>query len=425
MRDADKTKEQLINELVQMRHRIAELERSQAQCKQIEQEIEHKTRQMEISLRQMKEFSRISTRIIQEEDIRKIGTEITNSIVNYSNFRRVLISLVDESTGQRKPLAYAGVTEQEVRKLTEGQTPTLKLGDVLQEGIRKGNCYYIPARYDKTKISIRGITSQVSPQETVDWNPHDYLFIPLYGKEGDFIGLISVDDPKDGKIPTEETLAPLEAFAQQAAHALENARLKQEILSRSERLAIANIRSRELNRLKSEFMANMNHELRTPLNSIIGFSEVLQDGLAGGLSSEQLEFVDNIYTNGKLLLKLISNVLDFSRLESGSLTLECREFELFPLLQTVKEEVSSQYAEKSQQLEIKVSTEIGSVWGDEIRIRQVLLGLLDNAYKFTPQAGKISVSCAPAEEPGMVIISVSDTGVGIKQKDQELTEMLH
>ena len=268
-------------------------------------------------------------------------------------------------------------------------------------------------------MSIRGITSRIPPQQTVDWHPNDYLFIPLCGKEGNFIGLISVDDPKDGRIPTEETLAPLEAFAQQAAHALENARLKQEILKRSERLATANIRLRELDRLKSEFMANMSHELRTPLNSIIGFSELLRDGLGGPLNPEQHEFVDNIYSNSRLLLKLINNVLDFSKLESDSLTLECREFELFPLLQAVKDEISSHLAEKSQEFELNVSEQIGPVWGDEVRIRQVLLSLLDNACKFTPQAGKITVSCTPAEDPRMVVISVSDTGVGIKPEDQK------
>mgnify|MGYP000067659270 CR=1 FL=1 len=402
-------------------HREArdQVQREVEERKQAEREIESKTRQMEISLQQMKEFSRISARIIQEDDIHKIGTEIANSIVKYSNFRRVLISLVDESTGQRRPLAYAGVTEEEVRKLADGQTPTLRLEDILREGIRKGNSYYIPARH-KNKMSIRGITSRIPPQQTVDWHPNDYLFIPLCGKEGNFIGLISVDDPKDGRIPTEETLAPLEAFAQQAAHALENARLKQEILKRSERLATANIRLRELDRLKSEFMANMSHELRTPLNSIIGFSELLRDGLGGPLNPEQHEFVDNIYSNSRLLLKLINNVLDFSKLESDSLTLECREFELFPLLQAVKDEISSHLAEKSQEFELKVSEQIEPVWGDEVRIRQVLLSLLDNACKFTPQAGKITVSCTPAEDPRMVVISVSDTGVGIKPEDQKL-----
>lgn len=169
------------------------------------------------------------------------------------------------------------------------------------------------------------------------------------------------------------------------------------------------------NRAKSEFLANMSHELRTPLNSIIGFSEVLKDGMAGPLANEQKEFVNDIYESGKHLLSLINDILDLSRVEAGK-----TEFE--PVEVSLKELVNASlmmFKEKSMKHNIKmnvdVADDVGNIIADERRLRQIVLNLLSNAMKFTPDGGEIGISAMRTDNE--VQVTVWDTGVGISKAD--------
>ncbi|HID95000.1 MAG TPA: response regulator [Candidatus Latescibacteria bacterium] len=408
---------------------IEDLRRSRAEIEEysrtLEKKVEERTlqlqqahRRLEESYQQLTEFSKISTAIIQEKDLKKICTQIATAITKYSNFSRAVISLIDDS-GMRRRVAHAGVTEEEANELAQGDYGKAQIETIMQERFRIGNSYYIP--YGTEGFHTEGIKSRLPVEKTVGWNPHDYLFIPLYGKGGKVIGLISVDDPKDGRAPTEDSLRPLELFASQAAQAIEDARLEAKILEQNEQLAKANVRLKEVDRLKSEFLANMSHELRTPLNSIIGFSEILTDGLAGELNPEQAEFINNIYISGKHLLGLINDILDLSKIESGKMVLERSKFDLKDLLEEVRTTVSSLMDKKDQVLAIEVDDRIGSVVADRFKVKQILLNLLSNASKFTPEQGRISVNCRLKDEgnPDTLLISVTDTGVGIKPEDQD------
>jgi len=419
---------QMTRDLKQSRREIEEynkvlekrVEERTAELQKAYNEIEQKSRELQVSYSQLKEFSKISRAIIQEKDLERICSKIATSITEYSNFSRAIISLVDEETGRRRRVAFAGVTDEEAALLAD-DFRTNGIERITQERFRIGNSYYIP--YGSDALEIEGLESRLSFQPERQWHPHDYLFIPLYGEEGKIMGLISVDDPRDGRRPTEQTLIPLELFANLAAQAIDNAKLQQEIIERNEKLAKANIRLKEVDRLKSEFLANMSHELRTPLNSIIGFSEILIDGLAGDLSAEQVDFITNIHTSGKHLLQLINDILDLSKIESGKMKFEPKEFVLAALLEDVKTTVSSMVNKKGQELSVEMSEGLGRIFADEFKVKQILLNLLSNASKFTPQGGKIKIRCRLEEEDGgseVVVISVSDTGIGIRPEEQEV-----
>jgi signal transduction histidine kinase/CheY-like chemotaxis protein len=239
------------------------------------------------------------------------------------------------------------------------------------------------------------------------------------------IGVLNVESPQLNAF-TDEDQRLLSTLANNLALIIERARLFEEVEAarielqqRAKALEEANVRLQELDRLKSQFLANMSHELRTPLNSIIGFSEVLIDGLLGEMPPEQKECVENIHFSGEHLLALINDVLDLSKIEAGHMKLEPTTFDMAELLTEVQKTITSLIKKKSQVLTIEKAEGLPSLTADRFRIKQVLLNLLSNAYKFTPFEGHITLSCRLADAATM-LLSVADTGIGIKLEDQEI-----
>jgi signal transduction histidine kinase len=171
-------------------------------------------------------------------------------------------------------------------------------------------------------------------------------------------------------------------------------------------------------RHKSEFLANMSHELRTPLNAIIGFSELLQQQLVGGLNERQLAYVDDVVDAGRHLLSLINDVLDLSKVEAGKMELELADVALRPTLESGLTMNAERAGLARIALGLELEPEEITIRADERKLRQVVFNLLSNAVKFTPPEGRIDVSARLTN--GVVEVAVSDTGPGIPPEDQEL-----
>lgn len=251
------------------------------------------------------------------------------------------------------------------------------------------------------------------------------LLLPMIVREAIIGGLWAVWW-KEAHHFAEEELQLAEGIVRQAAVAIQNARLFEEVEAsrielqqRARALEKANIRLQELDRLKSQFLAHMSHELRTPLNSVVGFSEILMDGLVGELTPEQLECAENILTSGEHLRALINDVLDFSKIEAGRMQLDTRAFDVKEWLEEVQRTVTPLVEKKSQTLTVNVADALPQLVADPIRIKQVLINLLSNANKFTPEGGDITLSCR-LTDPDTMLFSVADTGIGIKPEDQEI-----
>ncbi len=234
------------------------------------------------------------------------------------------------------------------------------------------------------------------------------LSVPLL-REEQIIGSLSLTRKEPGEY-SPEMIEVLKTFATQSALAIQNARLFREIADKSRQLEVAS-------RHKSEFLANMSHELRTPLNAIIGFSEVLNERMFGELNDKQEEYLKDIHASGQHLLSLINDILDLSKIEAGRMELELTDFDLPAAMDNAVTLFRERASRKGVTVRIAVGDQLGTMRGDERKIRQVLLNLLSNAIKFTPEGGRIEVGAAL--DNGAVEVSVSDTGVGIAPEDLE------
>jgi signal transduction histidine kinase len=207
---------------------------------------------------------------------------------------------------------------------------------------------------------------------------------------------------------TDKQIALVETFADQAAIAIENVRLFDEIQDKSRQLA-------EASQHKSQFLANMSHELRTPLNAILGYSELMADGTYGEPTEKMLGVLKRLESNGKHLLGLINAVLDLSKIEAGRLVLDFADYSLTDVVQTVCTAVEPLAADKKLALKVEASTDLPAGRGDERRLTQVLLNLVGNAIKFT-DSGEVVIKAAASN--GSFQVSVRDTGPGISTADQ-------
>jgi signal transduction histidine kinase len=172
----------------------------------------------------------------------------------------------------------------------------------------------------------------------------------------------------------------------------------------------------ELNdRAKSAFLSAMSHELRTPLNAIIGFSDLMANPGAT-TPADSAEYAGHIARAGRRLLDVVSDVLDMSRLEAGSLTLNRAPAAIAALVRSAADELGPLFAGKQQQLDIRADRLPPELEVDSKRVRQILVGLLSNAHKFTPAGGRILVLARPAADGG-VTIAVADTGIGMTHEE--------
>ena len=205
-------------------------------------------------------------------------------------------------------------------------------------------------------------------------------------------------------------------FADQAVIAIENTRLFEEVQVRTRDLARSVEELEIASQHKSQFVANMSHELRTPLAAVLGYAELLQEGIYGTLPEKSLPILTRIRSNGQHLLGLINTVLDISKIEAGQFKLNVGEYALGNIVETVMVATELLAATKKLAFNMDVAKGLPFGLGDEQRLTQVLLNLVGNAIKFT-DAGEVRITAGAAN--GHFELSVSDTGPGIPPEERE------
>ncbi|MBV6623362.1 MAG: GAF domain-containing protein [Rivularia sp. (in: Bacteria)] len=305
--------------------------------------------------------------------------------------------------------------------------------DVIEDIWTESLVHYSIEGQIKSKI-VAPILQEMHTSENHQW--------VASGDNNKLWGILVVHACEKKRVWQESEAELLQQIANQLAIAIQQANLfeqlqqqlserqqaQQQLTERNQQLAVSNQELARATRLKDEFLANMSHELRTPLNAILGMTEGLQEKVFGPINDRQLKALQTIESSGSHLLELINDVLDVAKIESGQLELDITPTNVAPLCQSSLAFIKRQALKKRIHLETKLPYEPPDLLVDERRIRQVLINLLNNAVKFTPDAGSITLEvtvpqssaegdCIDDSSDNFLQISVVDTGIGIAPKD--------
>jgi signal transduction histidine kinase/DNA-binding response OmpR family regulator len=284
---------------------------------------------------------------------------------------------------------------------------------------------------------VAELRSELTPliQSTVEWLLVAIVLALVLG----FLGAAWITRPVDeltraaGRIAQGDFVTPLrvrERFAAKELRALAHTfnqmarqlsgayqTLEEKVSQRTSELQAANQELARANKLKSEFLANVSHELRTPLSAIIGFSQILLDGIDGPVNEEQHQDILQVNRSGQSLLALINQILDLSKIEAGKMELSMERVDLPALITAVLDSISPLAQEKGLQIDTRYAIGLPAVEADPGRLKQIVINLLSNAVKFT-ERGQIEIMAQPSGR--MVRIAVKDTGIGITAESQKV-----
>jgi PAS domain S-box-containing protein len=248
--------------------------------------------------------------------------------------------------------------------------------------------------------------------------------------EDRIVGLIQLNDRRKGRL-TLDTVELMEGIAsyigaalmrKRAEEALRelNAVLEQRVAERTQELSLANLDLARAVRLRDEFLANMSHELHTPLNGILGLSEALQEGVYGPLTPQQMHSLQTIHSSGQRLFALVSNVLDYAKIGAGKLDVQMGPVSVKGVCQTSLRSVEQAAQAKRITLTSQLDEQVESLQADHWRLKQILVNLLANAVKFTPEGGAVGLEVTASHSPEggrEARFTVWDTGIGITPED--------
>ncbi|HRQ36732.1 MAG TPA: response regulator [Chloroflexota bacterium] len=370
----------------------------------------------------------ISQAISSTLDLPETLTVITEGTVRLLRVEAASVVLLDQVVGDLMFAAASGLAAAFVK----GQRLALGQG-VIGWVVQNGEPVLVPDTEHDTRYFS-------DFDEKSGFVARSILCVPLQAK-GQTIGALEAINKESGLFDQED-LKLLTRLAAPAATAIENARLfaqaQQEIAERTrvemaleaersllarrvaERtadLSAANAELAHAARLKDEFLASMSHELRTPLNAVLGISEALQEEVYGPLNENQIVSLRSIEESGRHLLALINDILDLSKIEAGKLELELTPVPVEMICQASLRIVKQNAHKKRLTIHSSFDGAVTTLQADERRMKQILVNLLANAVKFTPEGGKIGLEVVGDTAVGVVHITVWDTGIGIAEAD--------
>ena len=353
-------------------------------------------------------------------DIQKLFNTVLKLLRENLGFQRMILVL--KSSDQKKGMisAVSGVSqelEQRIQHLVFSITPGTLDETLLIQG-RPVLAYDLEEMAPKMNPIILPICRRVGVIS--------FVSVPLLSHQR-VLGYLGAD--RGDQRCTQEDLDLLLTIASHVAVAIDNARTYQEIeklaesleervAERTQDLQIANERLQELDRLKSSFVSIVSHELRTPMTSIKGLVENMLDGLVGNLNDRQSFYLERMKYNIERLTRMINDLLDLSRIESGRMDLHRSPVNMGSLVREVVETLQSLAQERSLILQAHISDPIGFIQGDRDKLIQIFTNLINNALKFTESPGTVTVEVKQRDD-GMIQICVIDSGCGIPLEEQQ------
>ena len=362
----------------------------------LEQKVAERTRELAQSVSELKALEEIGRALASSLDINSVLATVVSRAVQLTHADAGAIYRYDPAR-KTFELAESHALDLAVQDRVRGIRVHLE-DSAMGLAAKEGKSLSIPDLARAPDYPLRDVTLSAGFQSV--------LIVPLMAQD-EILGSLIVQRRSKGEFPP-RTVEVMQTFAHQSVLAMKNAGLFREVHQKGRELAIANEH-------KSQFFANMSHELRTPLNGMLGFSELLLDGLYGPLPEKAVDVLQRIRKDGKHLLGLINDVLDISKMEAGQLTLSLGEYSLANVVEAVVGSTDSLARAKGIELRSALPAGLPIGYGDERRLTQVLLNLVGNAIKFT-DVGFVEIRVEAADDN--FNIAVKDTGPGIPIADQ-------
>jgi signal transduction histidine kinase/CheY-like chemotaxis protein len=349
-------------------------------------------------------------------DREELLTQVLDTIVRELHYDRAMITQFDRVRQVSHDFRVRGMPQEVADFVRTQEVPVSDPDSVEGKVLLRGE----PVLTN----NIHEIWDQLHPfNQTLVSMVHvkSFITVPLKTQDA-VIGSLSVDRTHDQAL-TQDDLDVLVTLASQVAIALDNAHAYREIAAlntglearvqeRTAELEAANARLKQMDRLKSQFLAHVSHELRTPLTSIVGFADNMIEGLVGSLNMKQEQYLTRIKANGTRLARMITDLLDLSRVEAGKMVLSFDYVVLPALVTEVIEQLRPLATAKHLQVDLHSHDPAMRVWADHDRLSQILTNLIDNAIKYTPEGANISIDLSIPDQE-MARIVVRDTGEGI------------
>lgn len=345
-------------------------------------------------------------------NLKEVAQKLVDTIVRELNFTAVLISLIDE---EKKTLNPVAITQSaEVIKALEYIGRPLEEISIATDDSQNLAIHVINERKRQITGNLLDILTPHVVQEEADHveqitNIKTLIIYPLLLGEK-CLGVLNIALAKKQDDLSRVEKETIEQLLNVVSISLDRAQLY-------ENLKIANKKLQELDKLKDEFVSLASHELRTPMAAIKGSLSTILDGYAGEVSNEAKEFLTAAYSENDRLIRLVNNLLNISRIESGRFTFTITQFDVGNLIKEVVSNLEMSATEKKIYLKHEEAEHLPKVSADEDKVREVLINLIGNAVKFTHQGG---ITVKAAQKDASILVSVSDTGSGIAKEDQDL-----
>jgi len=348
-------------------------------------------------------------------NIGDIFTLIKEPLISKLGFSNALIIFKDEASGTMSTKKSIGYSDDDIKRIEkELDKKTAATASLFRKD------KFLLVNMDSKKIEHEDVLSGIFKIES-------FLTLPIVAKD-EAIGFILMGNVSSYSKVTEGDAELLSLLASQIGAAIENTRLyteafasrqdlERKVKERTAELARLNKELRKLDKMKSDFVSAVSHELRTPLTSIKGYASILMTGKLGEVSAAQKERLEKIDIHSNNLVRLVNNLLDIARIESGRVQMDIKELSIKELLDSIIDIITPQIKEKDILFKINAKTRIDKIKADSGQLERVFINLLSNAIKFTPEKGKVTIHIE--EKNDAIEFAIEDTGIGIPKEDLE------
>ncbi|HCI45618.1 MAG TPA: hypothetical protein DE315_08860 [Candidatus Omnitrophica bacterium] len=354
----------------------------------------------------LQKTSRLISTTLDEEEIFK---RLDQSLIVDLGFEKNLICVYDKDQALQCRL-NVGFSPEDVQFVVT----SLEKERSLTQALKEGHAFTSAASSKQAKESIIRI-----------FDVEHFVLTPIL-TQNNISGILFVGNRSNASAITEGDEELVSVLANQIGQALENARLfeqayvasqvlESKVQERTKQLALALEEVKEINKMKSEFISAVSHELRTPLTSIKGYASLLITGKLGAVPETVKERLEKINAHSDNLVKMINNLLDIARIESGRVEMKMEKCDIAAIIETAHDLLTPQMREKNLQWKTDISEGIPALVLDKHQVERIFINLVGNAIKFTPENGTITVRVR--HDPRAAAIEVSDTGIGVSKAD--------